>query len=144
MQLRPSAMSGTPITDSHICSLTILVISFWDAQKPFRHSLFQVLDVTGKWSPLISQWEHGHHLISDTLFSPQYHFQHPAPILPKALSHARRAARQFLSHTGRWGLVLGLVFFFSAQVFPIPSPEVPGLYTTATYCNPYLRSEKHL
>ena len=101
MQLRPSAMSGTPVTteQSHLLPDDTSHL-FLRCPEAIPDTLsFQVLDVTGKWSPLVYQWEHGHHLTPDTLFSPQYSFPAPCPILAKALSHARRAAHWWLSYT---------------------------------------------
>ena len=128
MQLRPSAMSGTPITteQSHLLTDNTSHL-FLRCPEAIPDTLsFQVLDVTGKWSPLISQWEHGHHLISDILFSPQYSFPAPCPHTPKGPVPCQKSCPLlvFLSHmVGSLGASFRACVLFSAQVSPIPSQK---------------------
>ena len=88
--------------DSHVCSLTVLVVSFWDTQEPFQtfclfKSSMQLVDDLLLY--LNENVDIIWHEIPHCRFNT--HFRLPALVLPTALSSARRAAPRWLSYT-KW------------------------------------------
>ena len=126
-------MSGAPITREQSQLLTDSTSHlFLRCPGAIPDTLsFQVFYATGKWSPLISQWEHRHHLTSHTLFSPQYSFPALCPHDPKGPVPCQKSCPllAFLCHmVGSLGASFRACVLFSPQVSPIPSQKSRSIH----------------